>query len=198
MPTPGRGRIVWVELLDPQGRNRKRRPAVIITPSEQIQPGVTFYVVGISTRINEAPIEEQIELPWNANGTSMTKLRQRCTAVCSWIEPIKETDIIEYGGVVPPGHLLQILGLVAQLTTPPEETNPDDSDPIKVVASSLLSYVLWPAWALATRAIRCRRLFFSAWCAGIAGVLPETGCDVIEFRSRGQKHIERATGASRV
>ena len=32
-----RGRIVWVELLDPQGRNRKCRPAVIVTPDADIR-----------------------------------------------------------------------------------------------------------------------------------------------------------------
>jgi mRNA-degrading endonuclease toxin of MazEF toxin-antitoxin module len=38
MSQPCHGRIVWVELPDPQGRNPKRRPAVILTPTEEIQP----------------------------------------------------------------------------------------------------------------------------------------------------------------
>jgi hypothetical protein len=33
-----RGRIVWVELLDPQGRNSKCRPAVIVTTDDEIRP----------------------------------------------------------------------------------------------------------------------------------------------------------------
>jgi hypothetical protein len=32
-----RGRIVWVELLDPQGRNPKCRPAVIVTPDADLK-----------------------------------------------------------------------------------------------------------------------------------------------------------------
>ena len=34
-----RGRIVWVELSDPQGRQRKCRPAVIVTPDADIRAG---------------------------------------------------------------------------------------------------------------------------------------------------------------
>ena len=50
-----RGGIVWVDLLDPQGRNRKCRPAVIVTPDADIQPNGEVWVVAISTQLSESP-----------------------------------------------------------------------------------------------------------------------------------------------
>jgi mRNA-degrading endonuclease toxin of MazEF toxin-antitoxin module len=55
-----------VEVADPQGRNPKRRPAVIVTPNDDIAPDGVVRVVAISTRIEEAPPDVQVELPWDA------------------------------------------------------------------------------------------------------------------------------------
>jgi hypothetical protein len=53
-----RGRIVWVELTDPQGRNPKCRPAVIVTPTEDIRADgeVSCMVIGLQgARCPNAP-----------------------------------------------------------------------------------------------------------------------------------------------
>jgi hypothetical protein len=34
MSSPSHGRVVWVTIPDPQGRNPKRRPAIILTPTD--------------------------------------------------------------------------------------------------------------------------------------------------------------------
>jgi mRNA-degrading endonuclease toxin of MazEF toxin-antitoxin module len=44
-----RGRIVWVELLDPQGRNRKYRPALVVSPDVNIRDDGEVWVVAISS-----------------------------------------------------------------------------------------------------------------------------------------------------
>ena len=62
----GRGRIVWVELLDPQSCNAKCRPAVIVTPDADIREDGEVWVVAISTQLDEAPVGAQVELPGNA------------------------------------------------------------------------------------------------------------------------------------
>jgi mRNA-degrading endonuclease toxin of MazEF toxin-antitoxin module len=79
-----RGRIVWVELLDPQGRNRKCGPAVIVTPDADIRTDGEVWVVAISSQLDEAPLEAQVELPWDRRGHSRTGLKERCAAVCTW------------------------------------------------------------------------------------------------------------------
>ena len=104
-----RGRIVWVELLDPQGRNPKCRPAAIVTPDADILPDGEVWVVGITTRLDAAPVEEQVELPWHRDRHPRTGLKQRCAAVCTWMEKVKVTSIQEVAGVVPGRQLLEIL-----------------------------------------------------------------------------------------
>jgi mRNA-degrading endonuclease toxin of MazEF toxin-antitoxin module len=103
------GRIVWVELLDPQGRNRKCRPAVIVTPDADLQPDGTVWVVAISSQLDEAPAEALVQLPWHRGGHPRTGLKEPCAAVCAWMEQVNVTDIQGYAGTVPGRQLLDIL-----------------------------------------------------------------------------------------
>lgn len=98
-----------MELLDPQDRNPKCRPAVIVTPDEDIQADGEVWVVAISTRLDEAPAEAQVELPWDRRGTSRTGLKERCAAVCTWMRKVKVANIQKVGGIVPGQQLLDIL-----------------------------------------------------------------------------------------
>ena len=98
-----------MDLLDPQGRNRKCRPAVIVTPDADIQPNGEVWVVAISTQLSESPAEAQVELPWDRRGHPRTGLRERCVAVCTWMEKVSVADIQAYAGTVPGRQLLDIL-----------------------------------------------------------------------------------------
>src|SRR5262249_29115575 len=100
---------VWVELLDPQGHNRKCRPAVIVTPDADIRSDGEVWVVAISTQMDESPAEVQVELPWDRRGHVRTGLKERCAAVCSWMEKVKVAAIQGYAGTVPGRQLLDIL-----------------------------------------------------------------------------------------
>jgi mRNA-degrading endonuclease toxin of MazEF toxin-antitoxin module len=108
--SPCQGRIVWVEVPDPQGRNPKKRPAVIVTPTDEIQPDGAVRIVGISTKFEEAPPEVQVALPWDARGTAKTQLRKASWAVfCTWIITVPTASIVECRGLVPPRQLLEIV-----------------------------------------------------------------------------------------
>ncbi len=109
MPKPERGRIIWAELNDPQGKNRKRRPAVILTATDEIKPGEPIVVVGVSTQFDQSSPEVQVRLPWGRPMHRATRLNQECAAVCTWLEEIYEPDILEYAGIVPGDCLLEIL-----------------------------------------------------------------------------------------
>jgi mRNA-degrading endonuclease toxin of MazEF toxin-antitoxin module len=106
--SPCHGRIVWVEVFDPQGRNSKRRPGVIVTPTDEIQPDGVVRVVGISTKFEEAPPAVQVELPWDPRGTAKTQLRRPSWAVCTWVITVPVSNIIECRGIVPPRQLIEI------------------------------------------------------------------------------------------
>lgn len=121
MPQLCRGRIVWVELLDPQGRNPKCRPAVIVTPDEEIQTDGEVWVVAISTQLDEAPAEAQVQLPWDRRGHPRTGLKERSAAVCTWMEKVSVAQIQECAGIVPGRQLLDVL---ARIKFPEAPTDP--------------------------------------------------------------------------
>jgi hypothetical protein len=95
-----RGRIVWVEISDPQGRNPKCRPAVIVTANEDIRPDAEVWVVGISSRLDVGPAEVQVELPWDRRGHPRTGLRERCAAICTWLRQVSLAAVKSEAGDV--------------------------------------------------------------------------------------------------
>jgi mRNA-degrading endonuclease toxin of MazEF toxin-antitoxin module len=119
-----RGRVVWVELLDPQGRNRKCRPAVIVTPDTDIREDGEVWVVAISTQLAEAPAEAQVELPWDRRGHPRTGLKERCAAVCTWMEKVRVASIQGSAGTVPGRQLLDILTRIKPPEPPAEPPTP--------------------------------------------------------------------------
>jgi hypothetical protein len=108
-----------------QGRNPKCRPAVIVTPTEDILPDGEVVVVGISTRLDAAPAEVQVELPWDRRGHPGTRLRERCAAVCTWLERVSLSAVQSEAGDVPGPLLARILSIVGSL--PPTQT--DETSP---------------------------------------------------------------------
>lgn len=126
MSVPQRGRIVWVELLDPQGRNPKNRPAVIVSDNAHIHPGdptCEVLVVGITTKVEETPAEHAVALPWQRGRHPRTGLYEPSVAVITWLERIRLAAIREYGGTVPGRQLLDILQRLEALTTTPPPTS---------------------------------------------------------------------------
>jgi hypothetical protein len=113
-----------VELIDPQGRNPKCRPAVIVTPDEDIRADGEVWVVAISTQLAESPPEDQVELPWDRRGHPRTGLRERCAAVCTWMEKVSVANIQDSAGVVPGRQLLDIL---TRIKPPDEPAEPGTS-----------------------------------------------------------------------
>jgi mRNA-degrading endonuclease toxin of MazEF toxin-antitoxin module len=112
---PERGRIIWAEILDQQGRNPKLRPAVILTSRDEIVAGEPIVVAVASTQLHLAKSEDKVELPWTHQGHPRTHLKKRCAVVCSWTVEIKASDIQECSGMVPEDKITAILTRVAEL-----------------------------------------------------------------------------------
>ena len=112
---PRHGNIDWVELLDPQGRNPKVRPAVVITPTSEITSTGEVVVVGITSPVNDASPEVTVDLPWHRNGHPRTKLSRASVAVCNWKASVPITAIHEIKGHVPVPEMMRILQIVGQL-----------------------------------------------------------------------------------
>jgi mRNA-degrading endonuclease toxin of MazEF toxin-antitoxin module len=111
------GRIVWIELLDPQGRNPKIRPAVILTSTAEIRPDGEIVVAALSSQVDQSPPELSVEVPWHRDGHPRTKLNRRNVVVCSWLATLPVSAIAEdgVGGLMPFAQMSRILEIVRSL-----------------------------------------------------------------------------------
>jgi mRNA-degrading endonuclease toxin of MazEF toxin-antitoxin module len=118
VPSFRRGEIVLAEVTDPQGQNRKPRPLIILTPTEEIREGERFVAVAVSSTFPHPVPNDCVELPYHPAGQSRTRLRKPSVAVCSWLVPLIHSDVIRSIGWVPDQHLLAILEKVKGHTNP--------------------------------------------------------------------------------
>jgi mRNA-degrading endonuclease toxin of MazEF toxin-antitoxin module len=115
VPTLEQGRIVWAEVVDSSSRNRKARPLIILTPSEEVPPGEPLVAVAVTTQLPKPLPADYVPLPWHAQKRVGTRLSAPCAAVCTWLVEIQDEDILERAGVVPRRQLAEIVRLVSEL-----------------------------------------------------------------------------------
>src|SRR5216684_9133514 len=94
VPILGRGCIVLAEVTDPRGQNRKPRPLVIVTATEEIRTGEPFVGIAVSTTFPHPVPDDCVALPYHSGGRSRTGLRKKSVAVCSWREALIDTNVI--------------------------------------------------------------------------------------------------------
>jgi mRNA-degrading endonuclease toxin of MazEF toxin-antitoxin module len=96
-------------VADPKG-NRKRRPAIVLTPTNEIAPDRELSVMAVSTACPVPAPPGYVELPWhNDPRRTPTRLNKRCAAVLHWLRFVRQDEIAELAGDVPPGTMLDIL-----------------------------------------------------------------------------------------
>jgi hypothetical protein len=117
MSSPCHGRVVWVTISDPQGRNPKCRPAVILTPTDEITPDGEVWVVGITTSFELAPPEVQTELQFDPRGNCRSGLRERSWAVSTWVARVPLSAIEGYAGTIPGAQMAEIHQKIQGLPT---------------------------------------------------------------------------------
>ena len=109
------GQIIWAEIADANGI-AKSRPAVIITPDDQITPGGTFQVVAVTSTLADPLPADHVLLPWHAQGHPRTGLNRKCAAVCSWLANLTDKDVQSIAGKAPGPVFAQI---AAKIPTSP-------------------------------------------------------------------------------
>lgn len=121
VPGLSTGRIIWAEIADANGI-RKLRPAVILTPTDQITSAVPFDVAAVTSRIPTPLPDDHVLLPWHAAGHARTGLNRKCAAVCTWVAQIVDSDVQSVAGIVPSSVMATILTKVAAALPPPPGT----------------------------------------------------------------------------
>ena len=115
MAKPEQGRIVLAEIPDPQNRNPKIRPVVIVNPSDEIAAGKGILVVGITSTLPRKLPENCVLLSFHAAGHTHTGLKKRCAAMCSWLVEIEESQIIKFIGKTSVRELEEILTILESM-----------------------------------------------------------------------------------
>jgi mRNA-degrading endonuclease toxin of MazEF toxin-antitoxin module len=102
------GRIVWAIVRDPNGF-RKRRPAVILTPTLEISRNQPLVLMAITTSYPDPAPAHYIELPWHPNRRqTSTGLARRSAAVLNWLDTVYPDEIDGIIGIVPGRALAEI------------------------------------------------------------------------------------------
>jgi mRNA-degrading endonuclease toxin of MazEF toxin-antitoxin module len=107
--------VIVSSLLDPRGRNPKDRPAVVVTPSEDINKEKFIYVVAISTSFPDPLPEDHVAIPWQRPRHPRTGLNERNAAVCHWVELVDRDQIDRVLGRVPNAELARIQEILERL-----------------------------------------------------------------------------------
>jgi mRNA-degrading endonuclease toxin of MazEF toxin-antitoxin module len=102
--------VIVVDLLDPQGRNPKDRPCVLLSSSERIAAGGPFEVVAITTFTPDPLPFDHVALPWQPQGQtrSRTGLDKPNAVVCSWLVEVEASRVVRTIGHVPGKRMSQI------------------------------------------------------------------------------------------
>jgi mRNA-degrading endonuclease toxin of MazEF toxin-antitoxin module len=110
------GHIVIVsDVLDPQGRNSKDRPCVVVGVSSADDAETLYRVVGITTSLPAELTPDHVPIPWQRPRHPETGLNERNAALCSWVVRVDESRIIRRIGDTPPRRLLEIAEALKRL-----------------------------------------------------------------------------------
>jgi hypothetical protein len=114
-PSLCRGRVVRVDVLDPQGCNRKLRPAVVLSTAEEVESTGEIVSVCVSRRHDQAPPEVQVALPFGSHGAvCRSGLREPSWAVATWIITARASEV-EVLGSIPISLVDEVLAIIARL-----------------------------------------------------------------------------------
>jgi hypothetical protein len=115
------GRIIWVDIPDPAGRNPKQRPVVVLQHQARANGEVEVIGVAVTGTFPKRLPCDHVEIPSHPGGRCRTGLYERSAAVCSWIVRLtfpSEAEI-SVGGFVPGDKLKAIVAKVNELAAPP-------------------------------------------------------------------------------
>jgi len=110
------GQIYWA-LVTPNRGDRKARPVVIVTETQDIFFDREIVCVAITTSPLSISSPDLVALPWDPHGRAKSGLRRMSWAVCSWLIALKPSELLEQIGWLPDHKTAAIL---EKLRTPPE------------------------------------------------------------------------------
>ena len=94
----------------------KRRPAVVVTPTDQLVPGATVRLAGVSAsyRPDDPAI---VVLPGRPDRNVPTRLTKDSAASAAMADDAVLEDLVPTGGYISKGQLAKLLALMGRLGT---------------------------------------------------------------------------------
>ena len=106
------GQVVEVAITDPCGQNKKRRPVVILTATDELSDTEEFVVAAISTKLSDPLPPDWIPLPWSQDGRAKSGLTEPCVVKCRWLAKVTQKDVVFVRGHLPPTIMRDIMRVV--------------------------------------------------------------------------------------
>ena len=106
------GQVIKVEIADPRGQNKKRRPVVLVTATDELATAEEYVAVAISSKLTAPLPPDWILLPWSADGRAKSGLTEPCAAKCHWIVTVREAEIFSVLGALPETVMRDIMRIV--------------------------------------------------------------------------------------
>ncbi len=108
------GQIVQVAITDPRGQNRKPRPVVILTATDDLSDEDTYLVAAISTKFSEPLPTDYIRVPWSHSGRAKSGLTEPSVVKCRWLRKVKREEILYTRGHLPSTIVRDIMRFLTQ------------------------------------------------------------------------------------
>lgn len=106
------GQVIDIETTDPCGRNKKRRPVVVLTDTDQLPGADEFVVAAISTQFSDPLPSNWIPLPWSRDGRGRSGLSKPCVVKCDWIRRVTRQEVVFIRGWLPATLMDEIMRAV--------------------------------------------------------------------------------------
>ncbi len=107
MPPLHPGRIFWAVFPEKRGDGKTRPMVAVNSRTDIVRTGVVAAIV-CSTSFARPLLADEVELPSDPEGRSITRLREATVAVCNWRAEIPHASIDQIGGIIPTASLREI------------------------------------------------------------------------------------------
>ena len=108
---PELGRVIWADVVDPQGRPAGEHAAIILTTKAEYAAGQPIKAVVISSKLHLGTPGAMVMMKHlkRERGHPRTGLTKKCAAMCNRIVSVEESDIRRYCGLIYGKDLEEIL-----------------------------------------------------------------------------------------
>ena len=99
--------IIFADVFDPNGKNRKTRRVVVLTPDMELAAGLPIMVAAVTGTLPDPLTADYVKLPYkNPPGRHpKTGLTKEAAVLCTWIVAITPNDVRGRSGFVPPAYM---------------------------------------------------------------------------------------------